>query len=110
MLLYLCFVLVGTVQRILWAFAPTNAVARFVRTRRGHKWAVPIAVVLVPTYLWAFRRVADLTETADSLWLDILALVLWLDALKMAVLAVVGTVLLIRARIREWLWRRGRPA
>ena len=50
MLLVFSVRLASTIHYYLQVFAPTNILLRHLRTRGGLKWAVPVALILVPTY------------------------------------------------------------
>ncbi|MGO1316272.1 MAG: sulfate permease [Cellulomonadaceae bacterium] len=103
MVWYVSFWIVGTTQRLLWRYAPTNWIVAFVRTRRGHKWGVPIAVLLVPAYTWVCLRVGEWFEESDSVWLALLTGLMFWNAVKLTGLAIASIGLLVRARFRERL-------
>jgi len=94
------------VRWFLRCYAPSNIAVDAIRTRRGHKWGVPAALVLVPFYLYAACFTTTLIERGGPGWLNVVVLVLIWDALKFAVMAPVSVGLLIRARIAERSPRR----
>lgn len=95
--------------RVRWflrCYAPSNIALDAIRARRGHKWGIPAAIVLVPTYLYAASLTTALIERGAPGWLNIVALVLIWDALKFAVMAPMSVVLLVRARLADRSPRR----
>lgn len=90
--------------RVRWflrCYAPSNIALDAIRARRGHKWGIPAAIVLVPIYLYAASLTTALIERGAPGWLNIVVLVLIWGALKFAVMAPVSVVLLLRARLTE---------
>ncbi|MGV8973281.1 MAG: sulfate permease [Rhodoglobus sp.] len=107
MIWYLSSWLASTTINFTQKCAPTNKVADFIRTRRGHKWGTPIAVALVPAYAFAFSRVAEFAIATDNGWLYLLALIMFWNTGKLLTLGMIGATLLVRARIGERSCRRG---
>lgn len=101
MVWYVSFWIVGTAQRLLWRYAPTNWIVALVRTRRGHKWGVPIAIVLVPTYTIAMITCAEWYAATDSGWAALLTGLMFWNAIKFTGLAIASLGPLVRARSRE---------
>ena len=104
MIWYLISCIAGTTICLTQTYAPTNIIAGFIRTRRGHKWGLPIAAVLVPADAIAFRRVAATATATDNGWLYLLALLMFWNAGKLFALGILGAALLVRASAREWTW------
>lgn len=82
------------IRGYLRCYMPTNIVLDLIRTRRGLKWGVPVALVLVPAYLYAASLAATIVEQGDARWLNLLVLFAW-DAMKFAAMSVWSVVLLI---------------
>lgn len=101
MLLLLSVRLAAAIHYHLGAYAPTNILLRRLRTRDGLKWAIPIALGLVPVYLFA----ADITTTviADGGpgWLNLVVLACMWNALKFTWMGVLSVPLLARVLVRE---------
>ncbi|MFT4011718.1 MAG: sulfate permease [Nocardioidaceae bacterium] len=98
-----------TLIRVRWflrCYAPSNIALDGIRTRRGHKWGIPAALVLVPSCLYAASFTTTLIERGAPGWLNVVVLVLIWDALKFAVMAPVSAGLLLRALIAERSPRR----
>lgn len=106
MIWYLSSWIAGTSLRLTKTYAPTNVIAGFIRSRRGHKWGIPIAAALVPAYALAFNRVADVATSTNTGWLYLFALLMFWNTGKVLALGNLSVVLLVRARIREWKWGR----
>jgi len=90
--------------RVRWflrCYAPSNIALDAIRARRGHKWGIPAAIVLVPIYLYAASLTTALIERGGPGWLNLIVLTLIWTALKFAVMAPVSVGLLIRARLAE---------
>ena len=84
MLFSISFRLVGFVQGLLWAYAPSNIIIRYIRSPRGLKWALPVSVVLAPAYYFAAGGIAYLHLETGHMWLVIPALLSWISAAKFA--------------------------
>jgi hypothetical protein len=101
--------IVNLSTRVRWflrCYAPSNIALDALRTRRGHKWGIPAALVLVPTYLFAASFTSALIECGAPGWLNIVVLVLIWNTLKFAVMAPVSVCLLVRAQLAERSLRR----
>ena len=94
------------VRWFLRCYAPSNIALDAIRTRRGYKWGIPAALVLVPTYLYAASLTTTLIEQGAPGWLNLVVLVLIWDALKFAVMAPVSVAVLVRGRLAERKSRR----
>lgn len=81
-------------------------IAGFIRTRRGHKWGIPIAAVLVPAYAFAFGRIAETAIASHTYWLYLLALLMFWNIGKFLSLGIVSVALLVQAAARERGWNR----
>lgn len=101
--------IVNLTSRVRWflrCYAPSNIALDAIRTRRGHKWGIPAALVLVPAYLYAASLITTLIERGGPGWLNLVVLTLIWSALKFAVMAPVSVGLLIRACLAERSPRR----
>ena len=95
MLLVLSVRLAATIHYYLQAFAPTNILLRHLRTRGGLKWAIPAALLLVPTYLIAAAIATTVIDDGGPGWLNLVALTCIWNAIKIALIAVFSPVLLL---------------
>ncbi|MFZ2503120.1 MAG: sulfate permease [Nocardioides sp.] len=101
--------IVNLTTRVRWflrCYAPSNIALDAISTRRGYKWGIPAALVLVPAYLYAASLTTTLIEHGGPGWLNLIVLTLIWSALKFAVMAPVSVGLLVRARLVERPARR----
>ena len=96
MVLMLSVRLAATIHKLLRTYAPANILVDRLRTRRGLKWAFPVALMLVPTYL--FAAAITTTDIADGGpgWLNLVVLLFIWNAMKCAVMGVLTPWLLLR--------------
>lgn len=106
MIFHISFWIISRIYLLLLRYVPTNWIVAFVRTRRGQKWGVPIGAVLVPAYTIAMMTCGEWYEAADNVWIAALGALMFWNALKFITLAIASVGLLVRARFREWRWRR----
>ena len=80
-------------------YMPTNRAVDWLRTPRGLKWAVPVALVATPSYLFAMSVGVRLVERGGPGYLNVLVLLFAYNAMKFAVMAVLSPIrLLVLAR------------
>ena len=101
MLLMLSVRLAATIHSHLQAFAPTNILLRHLRTRDGLKWAIPAALLLVPTYLFAGAITTAVIADGGAGWLNLVVLTCIWNAMKFAWMGVLSVPLLAVALVRE---------
>ena len=89
------------IREYLRTYMPSNIVLDLIRTRRGLKFGVPVALVLVPSLLDVASLISMLIATGAPSWLHLLVLILLWDAMKFAAMGMLSVVLLARARLRE---------
>ena len=89
------------IREYLRTYMPSNIVLDLIRTRRGLKFGVPVALVLVPSLLDVASLISMLVATGAPAWLHLLVLILLWDAMKFAAMGLLSVVLLARARLRE---------
>ncbi len=70
-------------------YMPTNIAIDLLRTPRGLKWAVSVALVATPAYLFATSVFATIVERGGPGYLNVLVFLFAWNALKFAALAVV---------------------
>ena len=86
-------------------YMPTNRAVDWLRTPSGMKWAIPVAVVAIPAYLFAMSICATLIERGGPGYLNCLLAVFAWNAVKFAAL---GLWALVRSSTL-WLVRLSRP-
>ena len=101
MLLVLSVRLTATIHSYLQAFAPTNILLRRLRTRGGLKWAIPAALLLVPTYLFAAAITTCVIADGGTGWLNLVMLTCIWNAFKFVGLGALSVPLLAVAWVRE---------
>lgn len=86
--------------------APTNRLLVRLRTRQGLRWGIPVALVLVPAYLFAASIATTVIENGGPGWLNLIVVLLIWNAFKFAAMVPVSLWLLTKARFAEWRLRR----
>ena len=81
-------------------YMPTNRAIDWLRTPRGLKWAIPVALVTTPIYLFAMSVCAVIIERGGPGYLNVLAFLLAWNAIKFAVMAAASPFLYVRGRLR----------
>ncbi len=90
-------------------YMPTNRTVDWLRTPRGLKWAVPVALVATPSYLFAMSVCVTLVERGGPGYLNVLVLLFAFNAMKFAVMGVLSLPMLFRAALRDrQAWRMAR--
>lgn len=101
-------ILLGVTARTHYAlrrFMPTNILLDAIHTRRGLKWGVPAMLLAIP-YALAAVFCVGLVEAGGSSWLNVVALLLAWNALKIMVAGPITLMRLLRVRGREAHSRR----
>jgi len=78
-------------------YMPTNIAIDLLRTPRGLKWAVPVALAAVPVYLFAMSFCATIVERGGPGWLNVLVILFFWNAMKFGWMAVLVPFLLLKA-------------
>jgi hypothetical protein len=85
----------------LRSYMPTNRAVDWVRSPRGLKWAIPVALVATPAYLELTALAIQLAARPDLGWLNVLVLLLFWNTTKFAALGVVSPFALLAHRLRS---------
>ena len=101
MLLMLSVRFAATIHYYLQAFAPTNILLRRLRARGGLKWAIPAALLLVPTYLFASAITTTVLADGGAGWLNLVVLTCIWNAMKFAWLGVLTPIVWVGHRVRS---------
>lgn len=64
----------AAIRGYLRFYMPTNRALDWLRTPRGLKWAVPVALVVTPTYLYAMSAAAIVAQRPGLGWLNLLVI------------------------------------
>lgn len=76
-------------------YMPTNRVVDWLRGPGGLKWAVPVALVATPTYLFAMSVCATMVQRGRPGYLNVLVMLFAWNSMKFACIAVVGPFLYV---------------
>jgi hypothetical protein len=84
--------LAAAIRGYLAFYMPTNRLVDWLRTPRGLKWAVPVALVTVPVYLFAMSVSATVVERGGQGYLNVLVFLFAWNALKFASVALLTPI------------------
>lgn len=76
-------------------YMPTNRAVDWLRSPRGLKWAIPVALVATPTYLGAMAVSVQLATRPALGWFNVLAFLFFWNAAKFAWIAILSPVLAV---------------
>ncbi|GAW49262.1 MULTISPECIES: hypothetical protein [unclassified Nocardioides] len=80
--------LAAAIRGYLAFYMPTNRLVDWLRTPRGLKWAIPVAFVATPGYLFAMSVAATVVDRGGPGYLNVLAMLFAWNAIKIAVVGV----------------------
>ena len=103
-MLALLWNLSAAIRGYLRFYMPTNRALDWLRTPRGLKWAVPVAAVVTPAYLYAMSVAAVIAAWPGLGWMNVLVILFLWNALKfawVAVLAPLASLKMMLARSTE---------
>lgn len=87
---------VATAHGYIMVYAPSNLAIAYLRTPRGLKWAIPTAVVVVPSLLYVAYLTTVVVDHGATRWLLVLSLVCLADACKFSALALLAPILALK--------------
>jgi hypothetical protein len=96
LMLAICLRLAAAIHGYLGYYMPTNRAVDWLRSPRGIKWAIPVAIVATPTYLFAMSVCMTIIGRGGPGYLNVLVMIYAWDALKFAVTAAVSPLVLLR--------------
>ena len=96
----------AAVRGYLRFYMPTNRALDWLRSPRGFKWAIPVAVVAVPVFLFGMGMASVVAQRPGLGWINVLVVLLFWNALKFAWLAVLAPL----TSLRPMLARKARAA
>ena len=82
--------LAAAIRGYLAFYMPTNRVIDWLRSSRGLKWAIPVAFLATPAYLFAMSVSATVVDRGGPGYLNVLVLLFAWNALKFAVMGAVS--------------------
>lgn len=103
-MLTLCWSLSAAIYGFMQRYMPTNRVIAWLRTSRGFKWTIPVALITTPAYLFAMSLCLAIIETGGPGWLHLLFLWAFWNSAKFACMAILAPFLMAKiaaVRVRE---------
>lgn len=82
--------LAAAIRGYLAFYMPTNRVIGWLRAPRGLRWAIPVALVATPGYLFAMSVCAMVVDRGGPGYLNVLVLLFAWNALKFAAMGAVS--------------------
>ncbi|MBU2074168.1 MAG: sulfate permease [Actinobacteria bacterium] len=86
----------AAIRGYLRFYMPTNRAVDWLRTPRGLKWAIPVALVATPAYLGLTALAIQGAARPGFGWLNVLVFLFFWNAMKFAWMAVLSLPLLLR--------------
>lgn len=86
----------AAIRGYLRFYMPTNRALDWLRTPRGLRWAVPVALVAVPGYLVAMAISAQVALRPGLGWLNVMVLLCFWNAAKLAWMAMISLAMLMK--------------
>lgn len=83
----------AAIRGYLRCYLPTNRAVDWLRTPRGRKWAIPVALVATPSYLHGMSISATVVDRGGPGYLNLLVLLFFWNASKFAWLALLTLIL-----------------
>lgn len=86
----------AAIRGYLRFYMPTNRAVDWLRSPRGLKWAIPVALVATPTYLGLTALAIQGAAVPGFGWLNVLVFVFFWNAVKFAWMAILSLPLMLR--------------
>lgn len=90
----------AAIRGYLRFYMPTNRALDWLRSSRGLKWAIPVAVVATPAYLYAVSVAALVAQRPGLGCLNVLVVLFAWNALKFAAMACLSVPIMLSQGIR----------
>ena len=81
-------------------YMPTNRAVEWLRSPRGLKWAIPVALVATPSYLFAMSVGAVIIQRGGPGYINVLVLLFAWNSIKFTALGAVTPVRWLSLRLR----------
>ena len=94
-MLALCWNLSAAIYGFMQHYMPTNRAVAWLRTPRGLKWAIPIALIGTPAYLGLTALAIQGAARPGLGWLNVLVLLFFWNAMKFAWMAFLSLPLML---------------
>lgn len=98
--------LAAAIRGYLAFYMPTNRVLDWLRSPRGLKWAIPVAFVATPAYLFAMSVCATVVNRGGPGYLNVLVLLFAWNAIKFTALSVLAPLEALRLVCRRLIASR----
>lgn len=95
-----CFRLAAAIHGYLAFYMPSNRAVDWLRTPRGLKWAVPVALVATPTYLFAMSVCTVVIQRGGPGYLNVLVMLFAWNALKFVVIGMLSPAMQLRSFVQ----------
>jgi hypothetical protein len=95
-MLALLWNLSAAIRGYLRYYMPSNRALDWLRTPRGLKWAVPLALIAIPGYLAVMAIVAQFALRPGLGWLNVLVLLCFWNSAKFACMATLSLPMLVK--------------
>ncbi|MBM7510276.1 hypothetical protein JOE61_004090 [Nocardioides salarius] len=99
----------AAIRGYLRFYMPTNRAVDWLRSPRGLKWAIPVALVATPAYLGLTTLAIQGAARPSLGWLNVLVFLFFWNAAKFAWMAVLSLPMILVRAIRD-VPVAGRPA
>ena len=86
----------AAIRGYLRFYMPTNRAIDWLRTPRGHKWAIPVALVAAPAHLGLTALAIQGAQRPGLGWLNVLVFLFFWNAMKFGWMAVLSPLLLVK--------------
>ena len=97
----------AAIRGYLRFYMPTNRAVDWLRTPRGLKWAIPVALVATPTYLGLTALAIQFAAHPGLGWLNVLVFLFFWNAAKFAWMAVLSLPLMAFSAVARTVERFG---
>ena len=100
LMLTLLWSLSAAIRGYLRFYMPTNRAVDWLRTARGLKWAMPVALVATPAYLLAMKICSTIVADGGPGYLNVLVVLFFWNAMKFAWMAALSPFRLLTLPLR----------
>lgn len=100
-MLSVCFRLAAAIHGYLAFYMPSNRAVDWLRTPRGLRWAIPVALVTTPTYLFAMSVCMTIIERGGPGYVHVLVMLFAWNAMKYAGMGALSPVLAAASFMRK---------
>ena len=90
----------AAIRGYLRFYMPTNRALDWLRTPPGLKWAIPVALVATPSYVYAMSTAAIVAQRPGLGYLNVLVLLFVWNAMKFAVMGVLSLPMMLRKAVQ----------